>query len=168
MDYHIEKMKYKVLKVAIILSWATMFSSTLTEIHAQDNSSSNSNSNTMNTFVSIFEIPANDISRAVTFYQEVLGIAIEQMNFGELEMGLFPYEGQAVTGVIMKGEGNEPGANGTTIYLNGGDDLQTSLDKVEAFGGKILVPKTPHADGVGFFALFLDSEGNKMGLHSPN
>ncbi len=122
----------------------------------------------MKSFVSIFEIPATDISRAVGFYEAILNVHIERMDFPGMEMGLFPYEEQMVTGVILKGEGYEPSAKGITLYLNGGENLQVILDKVEQHGGKILVPKTPHADESGFFALFLDSEGNKMGLHSPN
>lgn len=126
------------------------------------------NMNDMNNFVSLFEIPATDISRAIQFYQTILDINIEQMEIPGMEMGVFPYENQMVTGVIMKGEDYKPTANGVTIYLNGGDNLQTILDKVEKNGGKILVPKTPHADENGFFALFLDTEGNKLGLNSPN
>ena len=122
----------------------------------------------MNTFVSIFEIPATDINRAVEFYETILSIPIEKMEMEGIKMGVFPYENQAVTGVIMEEEGLQPSANGVTIYLNGGENLQTILDKVEKSGGKIIVPKTPHADESGFFALFIDSEGNKMGLHSPN
>jgi len=109
------------------------------------------NDKNMNSFISIFEIPAT-----------------EKLEFPGMEMGLFPYQDQMVTGVIMKGEGYEPSNKGITIYLNGGDNLQTILDKVEANGGKIIIPKTPHADESGFFAIFHDSEGNKMGLHSPN
>ncbi len=126
------------------------------------------NKEDMHSFVSIFEIPATDISRAVNFYQAILGITIEKMEFPGMEMGIFPYENEVVTGVIMKGEGYTPSADGVTIYLNGGENLQSILDKVEGNGGQILVPKTPHADESGFFALFIDSEGNKMGLHSPN
>ncbi|GBF22532.1 glyoxalase-like domain protein [Arenibacter sp. NBRC 103722] len=122
----------------------------------------------MNSYVSIFEIPATDISRAINFYKEILGVEIERLEFPGMEMGLFPYQDQMVTGVIMKGEGYEPSAKGVTIYLNGGDNLQTILDKVEGNGGKIIVPKSLHADESGYYALFLDSEGNKMGLHSPN
>ena len=121
----------------------------------------------MNSFVSIMEIPAVDISRAVIFYQSILGIKIEQMEFPGMQMGLLPYEEQAVVGVIIKGEESKPSADGVTIYLNGGDDLQVILDRVESEGGKILVPKTPHADESGFFAMFLDTEGNRLGLHSP-
>lgn len=122
----------------------------------------------MKSFVSIFEIPATDLSRAVQFYQSILDIKIEEMEMPGMQMGLLPYEEQAVIGVIMKGEDYTPSANGVTIYLNGGDNLQVILDKVEPCGGKILVPKTPHADESGYFAMFLDTEGNRLGLHSPH
>ena len=122
----------------------------------------------MNSFISIFEIPATDISRAINFYKEILGLEIEKLDFPGIEMGLFPYQNQTVTGVIMKGEGYEPSTSGVTIYLNGGDNLQTIIDKVEVNGGKIIIPKTPHADESGYFAIFHDSEGNKIGLHSQN
>ncbi|MDY8135393.1 VOC family protein [Aquimarina sp. 2201CG5-10] len=128
----------------------------------------NQSTEKMKSYVSIFEIPATDISRAIKFYQAILNINIEKMEMSGLEMGIFPYEDQTVTGVIMKGEGFQPSANGVTLYLNGGDNLQVILDKVEKNGGKIKIPKTPHADESGYFAIFLDSEGNKMGLHSLN
>ncbi len=126
------------------------------------------NRNDMNSFISLFEIPATDISRAINFYQAILDINIEKMEIPGMEMGIFPYENQTVTGVIMKGEGFKPSADGITIYLNAGDNLQTILDKVEENNGKIIIPKTAHADESGFFALFLDTEGNKLGLNSPN
>lgn len=122
----------------------------------------------MKSFLSIFEIPATEIARAVDFYQDILDIQIEQMEFSGMKMGLFPSEDQAIYGVIVQGEGEQPSANGVTIYLNGGDDLQVILDKVEKKNGQIIIPKSPHADESGFFAIFIDSEGNKIGLHSPN
>jgi hypothetical protein len=122
----------------------------------------------MKSYISIFEIPATDIARAIDFYQSILGIEIEKMEMPGMEMGVLPYEGQIVTGVIIKAEGYNPSADGVTIYLNGGDNLQSILDKVEKNGGQIMVPKTSHADESGFFAIFLDSEGNKIGLDSPN
>jgi len=124
--------------------------------------------NIMNTYISIFEIPATDISRAIGFYESILGIKIEKMDFPGMEMGVLPYEEQVITGVIVKGEGYTPSADGVTIYLNGGDNLQFILDKVEENGGEIIVPKTAHADESGYFAIFLDTEGNKLGLHSVN
>ncbi len=121
---------------------------------------------TMKPYISIFEIPATDLPRAVAFYQAVLDVEIEQMEMPGFALGILPYENREVHGVIAKGEGYVPSAEGPTLYLNAGEDLKPMLDKVEPNGGKILVPKTPHADESGFFALFLDSEGNKMGLHS--
>ncbi len=128
----------------------------------------NQNTSNMNNYISIFEIPAADISRAAKFYQAILDIKIEIMDMEGMQMGLLPFENQNVIGTILKGEGYIPSPNGVTIYLNGGDDLSTILSKVESNDGKILVPKTPHADESGYFAIFLDTEGNKIGLHSPN
>lgn len=122
----------------------------------------------MKSFVSIFEIPATDISRAIEFYQAILNIKIEKMDFSDMQMGLLPTDDQITFGVIVQGEGLTPSINGVTIYLDGGNDLQVILDKVEKKGGKILVPKTLHADESGYFALFIDTEGNRLGLHSPN
>lgn len=122
----------------------------------------------MKSYVSLFEIPANDLSRAIKFYEAILNIQIEKMAIPGMDMGIFPYEEQVVTGILVQGEGYEPGPTGPTIYLNAGDDLQIILDKVESNGGKIILPKTAHADESGFFALFIDSEGNKLGLNSPN
>lgn len=123
---------------------------------------------TMNSYVSIFEIPATDISRAISFYEGILNLSIEKFEMPGMEMGVLPYEDQMVTGVIVKGEGYEPSPKGTTVYLNAGDDLQLILDRVAEHGGQVLVPKTAHADNSGFFALFIDTEGNKLGLHSVN
>lgn len=122
----------------------------------------------MKSFVRVFEIPATKIARAVDFYQATFDIAIEIMSFDGMQMGVFPSEGQMNFGVIIEGEGYKPSKNGVTLYLDAGNDLQIILDKIKAQGGKIVVAKTPHADESGYFALFIDSEGNKMGLHSEN
>lgn len=128
----------------------------------------NSKQKNMKSYISMFEIPATDISRAINFYEALLDINIEKMEVEAMQMGILPYEGQMVTGVIVQAEGYTPSADGVTIYLNAGDNLQAVLDRVEPNGGQIILQKTAHADGSGFFALFLDSEGNKMALNSPN
>ena len=133
-----------------------------------NDTTTNSKVKNMNSYNSMFEIPATDISRAVNFYQIILDIKIEKMDVEGMKMGILPFENQTVTGVIIQADGYKPSADGVTIYLNGGDNLQVILDKVEKNGGKIIAPKTAHADGSGFFAIFIDSEGNKMALNSPN
>ncbi|ASD69509.1 VOC family protein [Pseudoalteromonas piscicida] len=121
----------------------------------------------MHNLASIFEIPATDLTRAVKFYSSIFTITIETMDMPEIRMGILPYERQSTVGVIVQGAGYTPSSTGVTLYLNAGENLQLVLSKVEENGGKILTPKTPHADESGFFALFLDTEGNRLGLHSP-
>lgn len=120
----------------------------------------------MKSYISIFEIPATKISRAIDFYQAILDVKIEKIDMPGMQMGILPYEDQVVTAVITQAEGYNPSGDGVTIYLNGGDNLQVILDKVEKNGGKTLIPKTPHADDSGYFAIFFDTEGNRIGLHS--
>lgn len=120
----------------------------------------------MKSYIAMFEIPATEISRAIEFYQAILDIKIEKMEIHEMQMGILPYEEQLVSGIIIQADGYKPSADGVTIYLNGGDNLQVILDRVKKNGGRIIIPKTPHADESGYFAIFIDSEGNKIGLNS--
>lgn len=128
----------------------------------------NSKAKEMKSYISMFEIPATDMSRAIHFYQALLDIKIEKMDVEGMQMGILPYENQMVTGVLIQADGYKPSADGITLYLNAGENLQTVLDRVEKNGGQIMLPKTAHADESGYFALFIDSEGNKMALNSPN
>jgi predicted enzyme related to lactoylglutathione lyase len=113
-----------------------------------------------------FEIPVTNFARAQTFYETVLGLAIEPMPMGPITMGMLSADPQAVGGAIVCGEGSAPSMQGTIVYLNGGDDLAPMLARVESAGGSIVVPKTDIGNDFGCFAHFIDSEGNKVGLHS--
>ena len=95
------------------------------------NTKANNNQKTksMNSHIAIFEIPATDISRAISFYGAILDLKVEKIEMPGMEMGLLPYKDQMVTGVIIKGEGYEPSSKGVTIYLNGGNNLQVILEK---------------------------------------
>jgi len=113
-----------------------------------------------------FEIPVVDMERAAKFYGAVMGfeVRVETM-YGE-EMGFFPTEGWANGGALTKMGAASPSDQGVVVYLNGGSDLQRMLDRVEPAGGKVLVPKTKISDEVGYYAFFLDTEGNRLALHS--
>jgi uncharacterized protein len=113
-----------------------------------------------------FEIPVNDFARAKAFYETVLGIAIQPMEMGPTMMGFLSSDQNAVGGAIVKAEGCTPAADGTIVYLNGGDDLAPMLARVASAGGSVVIPKTDIGSGFGFFAHFMDTEGNKVGLHS--
>ena len=112
-----------------------------------------------------FEIPATDINRAAKFYGSILKVKLvpAQVTPG-IQMAMFPAE-DGVGGGIVQGDGYVPSTTGSVIYLNGGDDLATVLDRVEGAGGQITLPKTGIGEN-GFMAFFLDSEGNKVALHS--
>lgn len=122
----------------------------------------------MKSIIAIFEIPAKDIERAVRFYETLLGMEIETMEFPGMKMGVFPPDGQLSYGTIVEGEGYEPSANGVTIYLNMEQDIEGLLKVVEELGGTVLVEKSPHADESGYYGIFIDSEGNKIGLNNFN
>ncbi|HEY0837565.1 MAG TPA: VOC family protein [Azospirillum sp.] len=116
-----------------------------------------------------FEIPATDHDRAVRFYETMLAVTLkpESCPTSGIRMGVFPYAGgEAVSGCVVSGAGYEPNPNGTIVYLNGGADLSEPLARVEAAGGRIAVPKTLITEEIGYFAHVIDSEGNRIGLHS--
>jgi predicted enzyme related to lactoylglutathione lyase len=85
---------------------------------------------------------------------------------GGVKMGMFPNDGKGIFVQLIHGSDYKPSDHGTIVYLNGGDDLQEVASKIEANGGKIIVPKTEIGPEMGFYAMFSDSEGNRLGLHS--
>ena len=119
----------------------------------------------MKSFVSIVEIPTKDFSRAVAFYHAILGVSIEEVAMGDIKMGLFPNTGEGVSVQLINGSDYKPSTDGTLVYLNGGDDLQKVANKIAANGGKVVVPKSEIPE-MGFYAIFTDTEGNKLGLYS--
>lgn len=112
-----------------------------------------------------FEIPVTDMKRATTFYGAIFDTTLKaDRAMPGYHMAMFPDQG-GVNGALLQGEGYVPSQTGALIYLNGGEDLSVPLGKVEAAGGKILQPKTSIGEN-GFMAYFLDSEGNRVALHS--
>lgn len=122
--------------------------------------------NDMNNLISIVEISVADFSRAVKFYQNVLNIVIEEIEMDGNQMGILPNEEGTVNVVLVKGADYQPTTDGAVLYLNAGSDLQSMLDKVAQNGGQVIVPKTEISPEMGCFALFIDTEGNKLGLHA--
>ena len=122
----------------------------------------------MRNFISIVEIPTIDFSRAIAFYQAILDISIEEIEMDGIQMGLFPNDGENISVQLIKGSEYKTSRDGTIVYLNAGNDLQTVANKIEANRGKIIVPKTEIGPDMGFYAMFIDPEGNKLGLYSTN
>ncbi|MBL7749824.1 MAG: VOC family protein [Chitinophagaceae bacterium] len=113
-----------------------------------------------------FEIPAKDLDRAKAFYEKVLDIQMI-VPFPGMKYAMFPSDPtkNEIGGGIMEEAGFEPSETGSLIYLNGGDDLAVPLSRVEAAGGRVIMPKTAIGAN-GFMARFIDTEGNRVAFHS--
>ncbi len=118
----------------------------------------------MSNAINWFEIPVNDFARAKKFYSQIFAAEMQEWPMGETMMAMFPGEG--VSGAIVKERNSKPSMDGTLIYLAAGDDLTKVLNRIEPAGGKILQPKTMVTEEIGYIAVFSDTEGNKVALHS--
>lgn len=121
----------------------------------------------MKTLINWFEIPAADFERAVRFYEAVFAVELRRDNWNSGPFAVFPYTEPATGGAVCHMETLLPGPCGTVVYLDGGDDLAVPLSRVAGAGGKVVMPKTLLPHDIGYIALFEDSEGNRVGLHSP-
>lgn len=114
-----------------------------------------------------FEIPALDFRRAKSFYSAIFDFSMPEIQMGPNTMGFLLHEqGKGVGGAIVKGQDYVPAEKGSLVYLSAGSDLSVVLARVAPAGGRVLVGKTQIAPELGFYALIVDSEGNKVGLHS--
>jgi len=125
----------------------------------------NANENTLNWF----EIPATDIDRAKKFYEAIFNIQMEAWpDMMGMKMVGFPAEmgNGKVSGSLVQGQMHTPSMDGAVVYLNANPAMQDVLDRIEAAGGKVLMPKTQVSPEIGYMAFFVDSEQNRMALHA--
>lgn len=116
-------------------------------------------------YINWFEIPVYDFDRAVVFYNSIYGIQMETSEANGYSMAYFPAQ-SGIGGAIVCGDGCVPSNTGPLLYLNAGKDLEDVLSKVEDAGGRLIMTKTLISEDAGYFALFLDTEGNRLALHS--
>ncbi|HEY0713755.1 MAG TPA: VOC family protein [Polyangia bacterium] len=115
-----------------------------------------------------FEIPASNFERALSFYEKVFATKLWQPD-PKQTVAMFPSDWQKgeIGGAVAKRDGFEPSSKGVAVFLNGGSDLSVVLGRVESAGGKVIMPKTKiEMADAGYMAMFLDPEGNAIGLHS--
>lgn len=124
----------------------------------------------MQSAISWFEIPSKDLDRATKFYETILGVSLIPMDMPNIKMRMFPIDDPmtGIGGAVVHSDGFfvPSKTDGPLIYLNGNPDVQQVLDKVQAAGGSIMVPKTEISPEYGFMAVIIDTEGNRIGLHS--
>lgn len=123
-----------------------------------------------NNMVGWFEIPVKKMERAISFYEKVFGLKLDRHKMGPLEMAWFPWiENQSGSpgSLVCYPDAYKPSTDGVLIYLTAhSGDLNNELARVEAVGGKVLQEKTEISAEYGFMALIIDSEGNRVALHS--
>jgi predicted enzyme related to lactoylglutathione lyase len=124
----------------------------------------------MKNAISWFELPAIDLERAQKFYETILDIRMIPLETPQIRMRMFPVE-DPMTGIggalaLAPGFYTPSASDGPLVYLNANPDVQRVLDKIEAAGGTIVVPKTEISPEYGHMAVFTDTEGNRVALHS--
>lgn len=114
-----------------------------------------------------FEIPVSDMDRAKKFYETVFKVDIHVVDFDGILMGWFPDRGDVpgAQGTLIKQESYKPSQEGTLVYFIS-EDVQNELDRIEEAGGKLYQPKTQLSPEHGFMGVFIDTEGNRIALHS--
>ena len=119
-----------------------------------------------------FEIPVENMDRAVKFYETVFNFKIDVQNFGVLLMGWFPFAKDKNApnsggSLIYNPDHYKPSVNGALIYFaSQTDDVNDELSRVENAGGKLIVKKTQITEEIGYMGAFIDSEGNRIAVHS--
>lgn len=115
-------------------------------------------------FVSWFEIPVYDIHRAAAFYGAIYGFQMETSHNGDYTMAFFP-AGAGIGGALVAGPGCTPSDVGVLVYLNAGTAFDDMLARIDLSGGRVVMPRTFISEQSGSFAVFIDSEGNRLALH---
>ena len=118
-----------------------------------------------------FEIPATDINRAKKFYDSIFNAELNMMpEMMGMKMAGFPIDMMSgkVGGALVQSDMHKPSVDGAVVYLNANPSVQAVIDRIDAAGGKVVMPRTQISPEIGYMAFFIDSEGNKVGLHGNN
>jgi predicted enzyme related to lactoylglutathione lyase len=111
------------------------------------------------------DIPVSDLSRAIRFYSAVLGKPVEKQDYPGMSIGLLPQSEDGASGCLFTKPDEKPSDRGPLVYLNAQGRLDEAVAAVAPNGGKVLQPAHPIGPH-GFRAVILDSEGNRVALHS--
>ena len=120
----------------------------------------------MRNAINWFELPTQDLDRAVRFYEKSLAVTLKREVFNGTDMAIFPADQQAAGGALIRDAKRAPSGDGALVYLDASGKLDAALDRIPAAGGQVVLPKTDIGPP-GFIAIVKDTEGNVIGLHSP-
>jgi len=123
-----------------------------------------------NNVVGWFEIPVRQMERAIQFYETVFDLKLTRHQIGPLDMAWFPWDEAnpgASGSLVNKDDFHKPSMEGVLLYFTAASgDLSVELARVQSAGGKVLLPKTLIAEEIGYMAVLVDSEGNRIAIHS--
>ena len=111
------------------------------------------------------DIPVLDLDRAIKFYSAILGQPVKKQEFPEMTIGILSHNDGEVGACLFTSAEEKPSEKGMMIYLNASGWLDDAVSAVAPHGGKIVKPKHPIGP-FGFRAIIIDSEGNRVALHS--
>ena len=129
--------------------------------------------NSRSNIINWLEIPVTDMQRAKKFYENVFGISMvtrfmeetkEEISFFPSDPKIIQATSGRVSGGLVKNDRNKPSMEGVLIYLNANPSIHDVIDRIEANGGKILLPRTKII--AGYISIFVDCEGNRLALHA--
>lgn len=115
-----------------------------------------------------FEIPVTQFDRAKDFYERVFDVELDIMTLNAAKYGVWPnaQRGKNVNGAIVQGDKNNPSSAGTIVYFDVSGRMQEAIDRIKGNGGKVQVNRSPIGREMGYFAICMDTEGNRVGLYS--
>ena len=113
------------------------------------------------------DVPVVNLDRAIGFYSALFGKAVEKQSVEGFDMGVLPHEehAQAVFGCLCVCQDNQPSKTGPLVYLSAEGRLDAAVEAARKNGGEVLAEKHPIGP-YGFRAVIVDSEGNRIALHS--
>lgn len=111
-----------------------------------------------------FDIPVADLERASTFYGAVLGLAVHPQEFGPTRFAVIDH-GDGNGGCLVVDDSAITSTGGILVYLNAEGRIRDAEAQVIAHGGRVIEPIHPIGPH-GFRAIVVDSEGNRVALHS--
>ncbi|MEI6684181.1 MAG: VOC family protein [Bacteroidota bacterium] len=117
-----------------------------------------------------FEIPVTDMDRAVSFYETVFDFTLTRAKVGPVDMAWFPCVADSIgsAGSLVSTAGQyKPSSDGVLVYFTAfSGDVSKELARAVVAGGSVLMPKMLITKEIGYMAIFLDSEGNRIALHT--
>jgi hypothetical protein len=111
------------------------------------------------------DIPVTNLDRSIAFYSAVLDAPVNKQTFPDFEFGVLPHADNNASGCLTPTPGNKPSQTGPLIYLSVEGRLDAAIEATPSHGGTVIEEKHPIGP-YGFRAVILDSEGNRIALHS--